>query len=105
MNGRQRMTARAAPGQERLGESLGTFRDGVIRRAESRLASVALASCAVAVLGVSARALVGLLPERFDVAEWTRRSREAQGLPPKITDRLVLGKIARLIPMPSGLPV
>lgn len=40
------------------------------------------------------------LPEGFDIAEWTRRSREGQGLPASITDAVVLSKIATLVRAP-----
>jgi hypothetical protein len=40
------------------------------------------------------------LPENFDIGEWTRRSRERQGLPAAITDGVVLSKLATLVRAP-----
>lgn len=37
-----------------------------------------------------------------EIAEWTRKSREAQGLPPKITDPATLRKIATIM-WPRGV--
>lgn len=34
---------------------------------------------------------------RFDLAEWVKRSRAAQGLPPKVTDPAALARVARLL--------
>jgi hypothetical protein len=36
-------------------------------------------------------------PESLDIAEWTRRSRERQGLPAHVTDAIVLAKLAALV--------
>jgi hypothetical protein len=39
-------------------------------------------------------------PESLDIAEWTRRSRERQGLPAHVTDVIVLAKLATLVRAP-----
>jgi hypothetical protein len=39
-------------------------------------------------------------PESLDIAEWTRRSRERQGLPAHVTDAIVLAKLATLVRAP-----
>jgi hypothetical protein len=40
----------------------------------------------------------------FDIAAWTRRTRERQGIPPKITDPAVLARVVILAlgPGPDG---